>query len=223
MFTPTVSIVSKNIEVRAGILMHNRGDKVLIRPMTIRDIDAVVHVHELAFPSSFMTRMGPKFLRHYYSSAVNQDGRLAFIAEADGCLEVLGFAVGFLSPGAFYKAFGRLSFDKALLIVGAIAQRPALLVDVVRNLFRVGRGVMYLQGSAELASIAVAKQGCGVGGRLLATFLEGARRGMAPSVYLTTDSDDNDSVRMFYEERGFICEGEEVRGRRHLSRYVRIL
>lgn len=41
-------------------------EKVLLRLMTVEDMDAIVEVHKLAFPDSFLTKLGPGAVSRYY-------------------------------------------------------------------------------------------------------------------------------------------------------------
>lgn len=196
-----------------------------IRAMTPTDLDAVVAVHEHAFKGFFLTRMGPSFLRAYYQTIVDFDGSIALVAISAGePQKILGFAVGFHDPHRFYALFGQRRRLLLPFIALAVLRDPGLMVQILRNVRRVGGQQEHLQPDVvELSSIGVGGPGGGVGGRLVEAFASAASASGARWISLTTDKDDNDAVRGFYERRGFILDGFEKRGERSLCRYHRTL
>lgn len=198
---------------------------LLIRPMAAADLDAVVAVHRRAFNGFFLTRMGPGFLRGYYQTIIDFDGSIALVGcSADAAGTVQGFAVGFCNPHLFYALFSKRRRRLLPSIALAALRDPGLIVQILRNVRRVGAQQDQLHpGVVELSSIGVAGQGGGVGGQLLEAFAAAATASGAHQIMLTTDRDDNDAVRAFYERRGFTLNGYEDRGGRLLCRYFRSL
>lgn len=196
-----------------------------IRDMVLADIDRVVLIHRDAFPGFFLTRMGPRFLRAYYTAVLEFPDRIALIAEEAGA--AVGFAVGFANAPRFYADFARRRRRLLPMMVLAVLRRPALAIEILRNSKRVeaeatGGGDSEPQ-AVELSSIATLGRGGGIGGRLLAGFVDAAIRTGGRSIVLTTDAAGNDAVRQFYERRGFELEAQETRGARVLCRYRRSL
>ncbi len=189
------------------------------------DLDAVVAVHQHAFKGFFLTRMGPAFLRGYYQTIIDFDGSIALVASSvNNPANILGFAVGFYDPHRFYALFGQRRRRLLPSMALAALRDPGLIVQILRNVRRVGAQQEQLHpGVVELSSIGVAGPGGGVGGQLVEAFASAASASGAGQILLTTDKEDNAAVRGFYERRGFILDGFEKRGERSLCRYHRTL
>ena len=196
-----------------------------IRAMDLTDLDDVVAVHFQAFPGFFLTRMGPGFLRGYYRTVLDFTGSIALVAcDSDAAGTVSGFVVGFCEPHRFYTLFSQRRRRLLPSMVMAVLRAPCLIGEILRNVRRVGNQQDQLHpGVVELSSIGVAGQGSGIGGQLVEAFARAAAAAGAHRIMLTTDRDDNDAVRAFYERRGFMFDGFEDRGERALCRYHRAL
>jgi GNAT superfamily N-acetyltransferase len=211
---------------KAGALIDtpNPGKSpVQCRTMQQADLEAVVKVHQAAFPGFFLTRMGRPFLCAYYQAVLDFDASIALIASDENTKAVLGFAVGFSDPQGFYTLFAHRRRRLLPAIVLAVLRDPALVGAILRNMRRVEAQARASVDAVELSSIAVAASGAGVGGVLLEAFATHARDGGAHSLFLTTDANGNDAVQHFYQRRGFTLDGHEDRGDRRLCRYVRTL
>lgn len=193
------------------------------RPMQQSDLEAVVKVHQAAFPGFFLTRMGRPFLRAYYQAVLDFGTSIALIATDENTGAVLGFAVGFRDPQGFYALFAHRRRRLLPAIALAVLRDPTLVKEILRNMRRVEAQARASVAAVELSSIAVATSGAGVGGVLLEAFATHARDAGTRSLFLTTDADGNYAVRHFYERRGFTLDGHEDRGDRRLCRYVRPL
>lgn len=194
-----------------------------IREMETRDLDAVVEVHRRAFPGFFLTRMGRPFLRAYYQAALDYAPGIALVSEDGSDRTLRGFVVGFREPQGFYALFSARRRRLLPAILVAVLRDPGLAGGILRNMRRVSDQAAHPVDAAELASIGVDGQGRGVGGELLEGFCRRAADAGLRQVVLTTDAEGNDGVRAFYERRGFVLDGVEVRGERRLCRYVRAL
>lgn len=193
------------------------------RHMQSFDIDAVVALHKRAFPGFFLTRMGDGFLKAYYRSVMDYDGRIALVLREQGTDRLLGFAVGFRDPAAFYAAFASRKRSLFPLILLAALRDPTLVLQIWRNTRRVETKVERGRDEVELSSIASDVFGQGIGGILLSTFVAEAAHMKASRISLTTDADGNDAVRRFYEAHSFALDGTETRGGRTLCTYSRPL
>lgn len=190
-----------------------------IRDLRLEDLPAVVAVHRLAFRGFFLDRMGPAFLRGYYQAVLDYPGGLLLVADdADG---ITGFAAGFVDPDGFYAHFRRRRWRLLPAILLALLRRPWLLIGILRNSARVQREAQGVPAARtfELSSIASAKPGGGVGSVLLRACIDRVRARGCERIVLTTDQDDNDGVRRFYERHGFGAVGREMRGKRCLVVY----
>lgn len=182
---------------------------VEIRAATRGDVEAISAVHEAAFPGFFMTLLGRAFLRAYYRGVLEFDAGELLVAEQDG--RPVGFAAGFVDPDRFYRRMAARGWRFVPPLATGLARRPWLLGRVLRRGRSVGmRGRSRPSRPAdvsgcELASLAVlpTARGRGIGRRLVAAFLEAARRRRADRVRLTTDARHNDAVNRFYLGSGF--------------------
>jgi GNAT superfamily N-acetyltransferase len=187
------------------------------------DLDAVVAIHKKAFNGFFLTRMGPRFLRGYYQTVMDFQASVALVAHDTESDRALGFAVGFRDPQGFYALFGQRRKRMLPAMLLAVLSDPGLAPQILRNMRRVEAQARQPVDAVELSSIAVGASGRGVGGALLEAFAEKASSKGAHRLILTTDAEGNDSVRAFYETRGFSLEGTEIRGERQLCCYSREL
>lgn len=194
-----------------------------IRDMESRDLEAVVAIHLTAFPGFFLTRMGRPFLRAYYQTVLDYAPGIALVFEDSTDKMLRGFVVGFGEPQGFYTLFSARRRRLLPSILLAALWDPGLVGGILRNMRRVIDQAAHPLDAAELASIGVDGQGRGVGGVLLESFCQRATDAGLRKVVLTTDANENDSVRAFYERRNFALDGFEVRANRRLCRYVRAL
>ena len=189
-----------------------------VRPMTPDDLPAVVRIHQIAFKGFFLDRMGPSFLAAYYGSVLAYEKSIALVSESEnGALT--GFVAGFIDPDAFYLHYRKGRIRLIPIIVAALLKNPKLIAEIVRNSARVQGHQGGKEQTAELASIGASEQGSGVGGELTRGFCSQAFAQGALAVTLSTDESGNESVRQFYERRGFKATHTEQRGNRVLCHY----
>jgi GNAT superfamily N-acetyltransferase len=195
---------------------------ITVEPLASQDLDTVVRVHLQAFPSFFLSFLGPRFLREFYVSFLVDPAGIGFVAsEREG--QVLGAVVGPLNPqGYFKRLLRRRWWAFCLASVGAVGRNPACLKRLVRAVFYRGEAPSG-PARALLSSIAVlpSAQGHGVGKALVQRWVEEARRRGAAGCYLTTDAEGNGDVNAFYQRVGWRLESAYVtpEGRR-MNRYV---
>jgi ribosomal protein S18 acetylase RimI-like enzyme len=179
-----------------------KDGEVSIRAMSAVDVDRVTDIHVGAFAGFFLTYLGRRFVRLFYSETVAL-GEIALVAESEGA--IVGLVMGSTSPGRFFtRLLQRRAVGFAVAALPAVARRPRILLRVTRALLKpreAGRPV----GTATLLSVAVAAdaQGLGAGRKLVVAFLEEARRRGATRVDLTTDKTCNDRTNAFYRSLGF--------------------
>ena len=206
--------------------MPDPGTRKLTKPnletLGMRHIEDAVRIHLQGFPSFFLSFLGPRFLREFYSSFLADSVGMGFVA-SDSAEQVVGVVVGSVDPrGYFTRLLRRRWWAFCLACAGAVARRPSC----VPRLFRAVR----YRGEppsgpvrALLSSIVVspAAQGRGVGKLLIRVWVEEARRRGASGCYLTTDSDGNEAVNSFYQKTGWVLESSYVtREGRRMNRYV---
>ena len=169
------------------------------------DFEKMVQVHIASFPSFFLTKLGPSFLKEYYKSVGNMSDGIILGAYGDN-RELLGFCA------ATTRCSG---FNKRLLIRNCIGMGwQALhllftnfgsLVHLAKNLTKKSDKQEDSGEYAELLSIAVSPQlqGKGIGKALLSALEEEIiRRGVYENS-LTTDALNNDATVAFYKSAGY--------------------
>lgn len=167
------------------------------------DVAAVTMLHRQAFPSFFLTFLGPAFLRLLYGALAEDPEGVALVWEAAG--EIRGFAAGVLRQRGFYRRLLRRRLPAfAWASLGAVLRRPSIAPRLWRALRRPAEAA---ESAAEacLMSIAVdpgwARKG--IGRQLALAFCDALTRRGAPAVCLTTDRIDNDPANRFYAGLGF--------------------
>lgn len=198
-----------------------------VRPATTHDLAAITRVHEAAFPSFFLTRLGAGFLHAYYRLVLEHPGGILLVAEVDEGL--CGFVAGAVNPGAFYAAMSARKWSLALPVLLSVLRHPLLLPRVVASVRRVARegshtiATPQVDGlSCELTSLGVhpGTRGHGVGQQLVSACRDEAARRGASYLFLTTDARDNDYINDFYLHLGFTLEETFLAGRqRPMNRY----
>jgi GNAT superfamily N-acetyltransferase len=178
----------------------------MIREAVASDIAQIVRVHGMAFPDSFLTRLGPQFLKGYYRLVLEYEGGILLVDEADS--RVLGFAAGFRKPALFYS---RTRQQRGVLVIAVLIgmlRRPWLAPRVLTGYLRVrASGNPDIDPTwCELSSLAVdpGQSTRGIGSDLVAAFLRRAWEAGASRVCLTTDATGNEGVNRFYRKRGFV-------------------
>lgn len=195
--------------------------EIEILPLEIKHVRSVVSIHMRAFPSFFLTFLGPRFLKEFYSSFLHDEQGIAFVAVEDG--EVLGAIVGPLVPDGYFKRLLKrrwLVFCFASL--GAVLKSPRVIKRLFRAVFYRGQSPAGIDLSL-LSSIAVSPdaQGKGVGKALVERWLGAVQARGGDGAFLTTDAEDNDTVNNFYKSIGWFLESTyETREGRKMNRYI---
>ena len=189
---------------------------ITIRPMTTRDLDAVVRIHVERFPEARSSALGKPFVRKMYRWFIANYPDLSFVASEGG--RVMGIAAGSIG------GYGRRTFRSAVpQIALGIIRRPNLLVK--RGTFQLWRSYLRAflpfkrarttgggQVMAALASIASSREGPpGVGSALLEEFEAAAwRRGATVASLSVVPS--NRGARALYERHGWTLDHENATG-----------
>ena len=185
--------------------------------------DEIVNVHMSAFPSFFLTFLGPKFLKEFYNSFIYDSAGIGFVAVDEEDDDILGVIVGPLVPDGYFKRLLKkrwLAF--CLASVGAVLKRPVVIKRLFGALFYRGEAP---EGSARslLSSIAVSPetQGRGVGKALVERWVDEAKKRGSAGCFLTTDADENETVNRFYQKLGWEIESTyKTPEGRLMNRYV---
>ncbi|MFC6705745.1 GNAT family N-acetyltransferase [Flexivirga alba] len=178
--------------------------RVEIGPLQTTDVEAAARLHELAFPTFFLSSLGQPFLRQFYRGFLADPTAVAVVAR-DGSGMILGTVVGTTEPDGY---FSRLLRRQVVGFVNASVRASLRSPRAVPRLLRAAR----YRGSADegvdgalLSSICVSPdaQGAGVGRRLVAAWEQRAAGLGARAAYLSTDAVDNEPVNAFYQRCGW--------------------
>lgn len=174
------------------------------------DVGEVVRVHEAAFPRFFMTRLGPHFLREYYTVIADHDASIFLKASSRGA--IIGFVAGFVRPAEFYRALRARRYRLGLAVGRAMFRRPWLVPRLMLCCRRAGSSARNKaeRADCELASLAVGPHGAGQGAGtvLVGAFVERAKEFGVHRIVLTTDARENERVVRFYRRLGFVVAKE---------------
>jgi ribosomal protein S18 acetylase RimI-like enzyme len=194
---------------------------VFVRGMRPDDAAGVAAVHLRAFPGFFLTTLGGRFLRMFYTASAEFAGGVALVAESGG--KTVGFVVGVVDHEAFHSYMcRRRAVAHGLAALPAIVAKPAIVFRLVRALFSRGPQMPSV-GGALLMSIAVdpAAGQRGAGRQLVAAFGEEMRRRGCREYRLTTDRDGNERVNAFYAASGMVLEAaHQTPQGRWMNRYL---
>lgn len=193
-----------------------------VTSLSFSHIDTAVEIHLRAFPNFFLSFLGPRFLREFYSSFFLDPQGMGYTASApDG--QILGVIVGPVDPrGYFNRLLKRRWWAFCLASISAILRRPSCVPHLFRAVFYRGESPSG-PTRALLSSVAVDPdvQRAGVGKKLVVHWVEEVRRRGASGCYLTTDADGNDEVNAFYQGLNWRIDSVYAtpEGRR-MNRYV---
>lgn len=175
-----------------------------VEKATINDLDAIVRIHDSAFPDFFLTSLGDGFLKLYYKSVLkNQDGILLISKSENG---IIGFCAGTLLSAGFNT---RLIKNNLLGYiwqgVKLLFTHPVRIWHLYKNLSKENPDVGDKGEYAELLSIGVDpnKQGGGAGKKMLVALEEEVKQRGAVKLSLTTDYENNEKAIGFYRSLGY--------------------
>lgn len=194
-----------------------------IIPLEKQHLSQVVTVHMQAFPSFFLTFLGPRFLKQFYNSFTEDPMGVGFVAIDGTTKDVVGVVVGPLTPAGYFKRLLKRKWCAfCLASISAVLRRPTTIKRLFRAVFYRGQAPDGPERSL-LSSIAVDPnaQGRGVGKQLVHAWVDEVRRQGSKGVFLTTDAVDNDATNQFYQALGWTIEAnyESPEGRK-MIRYV---
>jgi colanic acid biosynthesis glycosyl transferase WcaI len=193
-----------------------------IEPLASRHIEPAVDVHLQAFPSFFLSSLGPHFLREFYASFLADRVGIGFVARSPSG-DVMGAVLGPLNPqGYFKRLLRRRWWAFCLASVGAVGRHPTCLKRLLRAVFYRGEAPSGpVRALLSSISVSPSAQGHGVGKALVHRWVVEARRRGANGCYLTTDAEGNDAVNAFYRGLGWRLESAYITPEaRRMNRYV---
>jgi ribosomal protein S18 acetylase RimI-like enzyme len=180
------------------------GECGIVRKAQKEDLPIIVTIHQAAFATFFLTRLGRRFLYQHYGLALRCRTGIFLVAEGASGLD--GFVCGYVDPEEFYGLMRQSRMIFAMPLLSALIRQPSLATKVTRCIQRIEQPASdRLAHSCELASIAVRPNACGkgVGQTLVKAFLKQAWITGAQHVYLNTDANENEAVNALYRKLGF--------------------
>lgn len=172
---------------------------------TLKDVDGIVRIHQEAFNDFFLTNLGARFLRIYYSSFVESDKGVVYVAEKNDV--IVGFsAASYKSKGFNSYLIKHNLFKYCVEATRIFFTQPKALLRLIKNLNKESRDANIMDDGqyAELYSIAVnpSCQGEGVG-KFLLSVTESDIKEHNDRISLTTDYYNNKKTIAFYHSLGY--------------------
>lgn len=176
-----------------------------VRKIDLIEIESVVAIHNNAFPGFFLTLLGNRFLRLYYSSVLkHRDGILLGCYDEDK--ELAGFCAATISAKGFNANLIKSNlFSFCSVGVLLLLTKPRALKRLYLNLSKKDNHQEDTGAYAELLSIGVnvSTQGKGFGKYLLAELENVVRSRGGEKLSLTTDFYNNMKAIEFYKSMGY--------------------
>jgi ribosomal protein S18 acetylase RimI-like enzyme len=158
-------------------------------------------LHAAGQPGTFLTSLGPAFLRALYTQIAESSLCFGYVA-VDGD-EVVGVVTGAVDAGALFKELVLKRGHKLILpVLGSVLRRPAQLARIVQTLFYPSQ-VKPEPGETEMLFLSsrADRRGEGIGYALYWAFIEGSRARGYRAVGLSVDVSNTNAVR-FHERQG---------------------
>lgn len=218
-------LVNRRLPVVVSLM---RGEDVGVRALCAHELDFGAALQRETLGHAFFPQLGHRFLRAYLATFVGSPHAAAFVATRGDA--PLGMVVGALDPRSHGRwVLRHRAAGLALRGAWALLIRPTLAARFVRTrLLPYGRALRRMRQPANpggegrvavLTHLAVVPgaQGFGIGGRLVAAYLEAARAAGRQRVVLNTLTGPS-GAGGFYRRHGWREDGERSTfdGRRSL-------
>lgn len=177
---------------------------IAIRKATRNDIEAIVRVHEAAFPDFFLTKLGTSFLRLYYNSVMNHKDGVLLACKMDGI--IIGLCAGTVLSAGFNSKLIKANIIKfGIESMKILFTKPKALIHLMKNMSKEDSSAGDDGNYAELLSIAVDPkvQRSGAGKAMLLELEKVIKEKGGERLSLTTDYEDNEKAIGFYKSLGY--------------------
>ena len=176
-----------------------------VKQATINDVEGIVRIHQEAFKDFFLTNLGERFLRLYYSSFIKSGRGVVYVAEKGD--DVVGFtATSYISKGFNLGLIKKSLISYLLEAIRLLFVQPKGLMRLAKNLTKESKDASIKDDGlyAELYSIAVSPscQGEGIG-KFLLSVTESDIKVHNKRMSLTKDYYNNDKTIAFYHSLGY--------------------
>jgi len=172
-----------------------------VRPLTPEHAVAAAAIHAEGQERTFLTSLGPAFLRALYAQMASSAHCFGFVALDGG--EVIGVVTGTVDSGAVFKELVlRRGLKLVLPVAGAMLRNLSLVPKVLKTLVYPAQ-TKGEPGEAELFFIGTRaeRRGEGVGSALFHALAEEMRRRGMRAMGLIVD-DENETAKRFYLRHG---------------------
>lgn len=197
-----------------------------LRPARLSDIRTITLIHMESFRGFFLTNLGTGFLHELYNGFLKDSLGILVVAEMDGV--IVGFAAGCIKPEKFFQKLRNRRWPYFLFsAIPMVCRQPVFVIKkLFEALFYSGESPCQINDGVLLSSLAVAPSwaGKGVGKKLVLEFVEKAETLGGKSVYVITDTIDNDAVNSFYRNVDFLVESTFSKtGNRQMNRLIKYI
>ena len=178
--------------------------ETIIRQAKLDDLDAIVAIHDGAFPGFFLTSLGDGFLKLYYKSVLNSSDGILLVSKSDS--EVIGFCAGTVLSAGFNTRLIKSNLSSYMgQGIKMLFTHPIRIWHLYKNISKENPNAGDNGEYAELLSIGVNpnKQGGGAGKKMLLALEEEVKKKGGVKLSLTTDYDDNEKAIGFYHSLGY--------------------
>jgi hypothetical protein len=157
----------------------------VLGPAVAEDLDGVVRLHLRAFPDTFITPFGPRFIRLYYEALLSFPGSI-FVVYRDDSNCICGIVAGARSPRQFHLFLLRRYSVRAMAAL--LTSRPGPILNMgrrmARKLFVGTEADAGVRADAECMVMAVdtSLRDPSIAAYLTAAFLRGAQARGATSI-----------------------------------------
>lgn len=171
---------------------------------SLKDIDAVVKIHEKTFRGFFLTKLGSSFLYLYYKSVLNNADGILFVSRQND--KIIGLCAGtMLSAGFNTRLIKDNIIRYGLESLKLLFVNPKYLLHLIKNMSKEDSRFGDDGNYAELLSIGVDPnvQRSGAGREMLLKLEAEVKKRGGKKLSLTTDYKDNEKAINFYKSQGY--------------------
>lgn len=187
-------------------------------------LDEIVEIHLKAFPNFFLTSLGSEFLLLFYSCLLKDKNTLAWAIKKDNNIIGFFFATKY-AKGVYFRMIKKSFLRFIIVLFLRILRNPSLLSRFLISAKSSNNHVIPVDCYATLLSICVNPEdsGRGYGKLLLGKLEEEFILSNILSYYLTTDSFNNNSTNLFYENNKFELYSNFWQGKRKMNLFLKNL
>lgn len=171
---------------------------------SLKDIDAVVKIHEKTFRGFFLTKLGSSFLYLYYKSVLNNADGILFVSRKND--KIIGLcAATMLSAGFNTRLIKDNIIRYGMESLKLLFVNPKNLLHLIKNMSKEDSRFGDDGNYAELLSIGVDPnvQRSGAGREMLLKLEAEVKKRGGKKLSLTTDYKDNEKAINFYKSQGY--------------------